>query len=91
MSVIFGQILKELRKEKGETQQNLATIFNVSKVTISAWETNKQEPCIEDIKLLARHFSVTTDYLLGVVSDDGSRIDEELEYTTTSLKYRRNK
>lgn len=89
MSVVFGRILKELRKEKGETQQTLASIFNVSKMTISAWETDKQEPCIEDIKLLAKHFYVTTDYLLGMVADDGSRIGEEIEYTTTSLKYRR--
>ena len=89
MSEIFGQNLKELREEKGETQQTLASLFNVSKMTISAWENDKQEPCIDDIKLLAKHFSVTTDYLLGMENDVGSRIGEELEYTTTSLKYRR--
>lgn len=65
MSEIFGTRLRELRTEKNLTQQQLAESFNVSKMTISAWETNKQEPCIEDIKELAKIFDTTTDYLLG--------------------------
>lgn len=65
MSVIFGKRLRELRKDKGLTQQELADYFNVSKVTVSAWEINKQEPSIEDIKKLASILDTSTDYLLG--------------------------
>lgn len=69
MSLIFGQRLKELRIEKGLSQQEVANHFNVSKMTISAWETDKQEPCIDDIVELARFFETTTDYLLGLTDE----------------------
>lgn len=65
MSAIFGKRLRELRLEKCYTQHDLAQLFNVSKMTISSWENNKQEPCIEDIKKLAKTLDTTTDYLLG--------------------------
>ncbi len=64
MSEAFGKRLRELRNEQHLTQAQLAQIFNVSKMTVSAWETNKQEPCIEDIKKLADVFDTSTDYLL---------------------------
>lgn len=65
MSKLFGIKLKELRTEKKLTQLQVAQIFNVSKTTICQWETNKQEPSINDILKIARYFQVTTDYLLG--------------------------
>lgn len=73
MSQIFGERLREIRTEKKYTQQQIATIFNVSKMTISAWETNKQEPSIEDIKKLCYIFKVSSDYLLGIEDESGRR------------------
>jgi len=37
--VKIGSFLKELRKEKNLTQENLAELLNVSNRTISRWET----------------------------------------------------
>lgn len=92
MSKIFGQRLKELRLEKNLTQQQLAQHFNTSKVTISAWELDKQEPCIEDIKKLAQILDTSTDYLLGFVNDDGTTL-EKFEYTDGihTIKHSRGK
>ena len=82
MSKIFGQRLKECRIEKGYTQQNIADIFNVSKMTISAWENDKQEPSIADIVKLSILLTVTTDYLLGKIDETGKSNDlEEFTYT----------
>ena len=86
MSKIFGKNLKTLRIEKGISQQSLADNFCVTKMTISAWDNAKQEPCIEDIKKLARFFETSTDYLLGYESEDGSRVNEKIEY----IKYERS-
>jgi len=61
----FDERLRELRKEKELSQQQLSEVFNVSKMTISAWETSKQEPSIELILSIATFFNVSTDYLLG--------------------------
>lgn len=83
MSKIFGDRLKELRKEKGYSQNDIASYFNVSKMTISSWELDKQEPCIEDIKKLASILEVSTDYLLGYESIDGTK---QVFFTTTHTK-----
>ena len=45
----IGLFLKELRKQKGITQEELAEHFNVSSRSISRWETGSNMP---DISLL---------------------------------------
>lgn len=39
-----GQEIKENRKAKGLTQEDLAKLIGVSRVTIARWETDKTEP-----------------------------------------------
>lgn len=66
MLKIFGSRLKELRKDSGLKQADLATIFSVSKTTICQWETSKQEPSLEDIVKMSEFFNVSADFLLGI-------------------------
>ena len=61
----FGERIKKLREEKLETQDDIARILNVSRATVSKYESNDREPDIETIKSLARHFGATIDYLFG--------------------------
>lgn len=61
----FGERLKELRKEKNLTQEQLAEIFKVTQVTISKYERNFTETDITTLFKFADFFDVTTDYLLG--------------------------
>ena len=42
-----GSLLKELRKEKGMTQEQLAEYLNVSGRTISRWETGANLPDLD--------------------------------------------
>lgn len=69
MGNIFAQKLKELRTERKITQKKLAEIMRVSSVTISHWENQEQEPCLDDVIKLAYLFNVSTDYLLGKEND----------------------
>ncbi|MCH5162729.1 MAG: helix-turn-helix transcriptional regulator [Clostridiales bacterium] len=73
MNYHFGQKLKELRKEKGITQAELAQIFNTSKTTICQYETSKQEPDLTLITKIAIYFAVSTDYLLGLEDENGAK------------------
>ncbi len=57
-------IIKQLRKEKGLTQEELGKIINVQKSAISKYETGRATPDLETIKILANFFNVTIDYLL---------------------------
>lgn len=54
----FAQQLSALRKERGLTQEQLAQLLNVSRTTISRWESGRSLPDIETIK----HLSQTLNY-----------------------------
>lgn len=61
---MFGDILKELREDKGLTQEDLATLMNIGRTSITSYETNSSQPSIETLIKLADYFNVSTDYLL---------------------------
>lgn len=62
----FGTRLKNLTKEMGLSQEKLADELHVDKSTIAKYETGKISPSIEMVVILAKYFSVSTDYLLGL-------------------------
>lgn len=57
--------LKELREARKINQQNLSYLCNVSQTMISKYELGQAEPDIQTLIALAKHFSVTVDYLIG--------------------------
>lgn len=62
----FGSTIKQLRKEKGYTQDQLANLLNVTPQAISRWENNSTMPDISLLIPIANVFSVSIDTLLGV-------------------------
>ena len=62
----LGLKIKELRKVKKITQQDLANMLGVSYQAISRWENNITSPDISALPVLANIFNVTVDYLLDV-------------------------
>ena len=65
--------IKELRKEKGLTQVELAKALNVSKGAIAMWETGKRTPTFEYLRPMSMLFNRDPDYIL-CYSDDPSPI-----------------
>ena len=61
----FGDILTELREDRGVTQKQLGQILHVTGGTISNYEQGVHYPDLEKLIELADYFDVTTDYLLG--------------------------
>ena len=61
----FGDRLKELRIERGVKQSEIAKMLSMSKMAVSHWENKHSEPDIEQLKILARFFGVSVDYLVG--------------------------
>ena len=57
--------LKELRKQKGLTQQGLADEISVSKITVLRWENEERQIKPEKAQQLADYFGVNVGYLLG--------------------------
>ena len=61
----FNEKLQELRKQKGLTQDEVATALFVSRTTVSKWESGRGYPNIDSLKAIANLFSVTIDQLLS--------------------------
>ena len=64
----LGELLAELRQDRGLTQDQLAEIISVSPGTISNYEDGRHLPDLDKLKMIADYFHVTTDYLLGRTS-----------------------
>ncbi len=56
--------IKKLRKDNNMTQEDLAEKMNVSRQTISKWETNMVIPDANNIVSICKLFNITTDELL---------------------------
>lgn len=69
----FGEKVKELRKEKGLTQKQLAQLTDNAQSAVFYWESNKQEPTISSLKKLCVLFEVSADYLLGLEDETGAK------------------
>lgn len=57
--------IRELRKEKGITQETLARAVGVTNQAVSKWEQGKCCPDIQYLPELADYFSVSIDDLFG--------------------------
>lgn len=68
----FGQKLKELRKQKNLSQQNVASMLGYTpshgQKLLSKWENGKSTPSICQLKQLCLIYETSADYLLGLES-----------------------
>lgn len=60
----IGNKINQLRKLSGMTQEQLAEKLNVSRQTISKWESDSTSPDLESIVKISRIFHVSLDDLL---------------------------
>jgi transcriptional regulator with XRE-family HTH domain len=60
----IAEKIKELRKDNSMTQEDLAEKLNVSRQTISKWETSVTIPDADNIVAISKLFNITTDELL---------------------------
>lgn len=65
MNLKLGENIKNLRLQNKLTQEQLADRLGVSYQSVSRWENGVTYPDIEFLPAIAKHFSVSLDYLLG--------------------------
>ena len=66
---VFGERLRELRKNKSVSQMQLAVALGLTQNGIGMMERGYRGTTIEKLVLLAEYFHVSTDYLLGITDD----------------------
>lgn len=74
----FSEKILSLRKSRGLTQEQLAEKLNVSRQSVSKWESGQAIPELETIVALCRVFDITTDYLLKPSEMDELSIKTEM-------------
>lgn len=80
-----GERLYKLRKEKNLSQEDLANELDVSRQSISKWETNQSMPDFDKVVSLCEYFNITTDELLT-----GNKDIVESKETNNKSNYARN-
>ncbi len=77
----IGIFLKELRKEKQITQEQLAEYLNVSNRSVSRWETGNNLPDLDILIQLSKYYDVQLIEIL-----EGEKMKEEKQLETTVQK-----
>ncbi len=80
----FNERLRELRKEKQITIEQLANDLGSAKSTISRYENGLREPKKDFLELLSKYFEVSVDYLLGntnerTINKEKSTLDSNIK------------
>lgn len=84
--VDFGNTLKTLRLRENMTQAQLARKLGLTKSVISAYETGLRLPSYDVLIHISKIFKVSTDYLLGVESQQGIDLSGISDEEVTALK-----
>lgn len=80
-NISLGEKIRDYRKKAGLSQEQLAEKLNVSRQTITKWETNKGVPDISNLIAISDEFGVTLDELIKedavvkkkIISDSSSK------------------
>lgn len=79
----IGLFLKELRREKGITQEQVAEVFGVSGRTVSRWETGTNMPDLSILIQIADYYDVD---LKEILNGERKSKDMDKEEKETLLK-----
>lgn len=81
----FGERLLKLREDRNETQLDLANAIGITRQSLSRYETNERTPNIDIIYSVAKHYNVSTDYLLGLSQVQSLDNDIQIACKVTGL------
>lgn len=62
---MFSVRLKAMRKDRKETQEDIAKLLRIQRTTVGEYERGNICPPMDKMKVLADHFEVSVDYLMG--------------------------
>ena len=82
----IGEKILQLRKKEGMSQEELAEKLNVTRQTISKWETNQSAPDFEKIIPLCEVFNIKADELLRGEIKEKDQSDDKVIRKKTALK-----
>lgn len=82
--VKIGKFLRELRKGKGLTQEQLAEQFNISRRSVSRWETGSNLPDLDILIEMSDYYGVELKEILNG-ERKSEKMNEELKETVLKV------
>lgn len=82
--------LRQLRKEKGLKQQDIADILSVNESTYGRYENGKRQLHIEDLEKLCKFYNVSADYILGFTEKREIKWNEQISKNINIIQNRNN-
>lgn len=70
--LIVGERLRDLRKARAYSRRQLAELLDIGEANIQRYEAGESDATSENVLKIARHFNVSTDYLLGLTDTPAS-------------------
>jgi len=61
----FGTRLQELRKAKGYSRADVASLMGMSSVSVEKWELDKRRPSLQRAEVLANLYGLSVNELIG--------------------------
>lgn len=68
--------LRDLREDNDLNQTEIAKLLNVSQVAYSYYELGKREIDINSLKILAKFYNTSIDYIVGLTNNKESYKEE---------------
>lgn len=86
---MIGKRVRDLRVQKGLSQQELGMTIGVTKVSICGYESGTRIPNLEKLGKLADALETTTDYLIGreikITNEENKRYIGSVSYEDVCL------
>lgn len=83
----LGERLYELRKKKGLSQEEVAEKLNVTRQSVSKWETDESKPDFDKIVPICELYEISTNELLGGTKEE--KEEQEVEVINKDNKKKR--
>jgi transcriptional regulator with XRE-family HTH domain len=78
--LVIGKRLRELRKNKQISQEELARFLDLSTSSVGLYEADNRNPSYEVLLKIANYFCVTTDWMLGVTDEKTKSTNIPVDY-----------
>lgn len=85
----LGVKLYNLRKNKNLSQEEVADKLNVTRQSVSKWETGESKPDIDKIIPICELFDISTNELLGIEDSNKDLVEDNSETFNNEIKKKR--
>lgn len=82
----IGQYIFACRKRKGISQEELASLLEVSRQSISLWETDQTVPTLDKLQAMSKILDVSMDELTGITPIKNENVNQRKQVSKEEIE-----